>query len=121
MGSDHPDTLTRINNYAMLLKDRGHHDEAEVLYREALTTSRRIHGDMHPDTLTSVHNMAVLLQQQGRLDAAEVHFREALAGRQIALGAAHTDTRSSSAGLEGVLRAKAAAAVQAARRGGRRA
>ena len=92
-----------------------------MLYREALTTMRRIHGDGHPDTLTSVNNMAILLQRQGRLDAAEVHFREALAGATSALGAAHATTCTFAASLEGLLRDKAAAAAQAARRGGRRA
>ena len=39
LGDDHPQTLTRINNLAMLLYAQGHLAEAEPLYREALEKS----------------------------------------------------------------------------------
>ena len=38
-GKDHPDTLTCLNNLAVLLKAQGRLAEAEPLYREALEKS----------------------------------------------------------------------------------
>ena len=72
----------------MLLQDRGRFDDAELLMREALATSRCILGGLHFDTLVSVHNLADLLAKQGRLDEAEALYREALAGRQARAAAA---------------------------------
>ena len=39
LGEDHPDTLSSLNNLALLLKAQGHLAEAEPLYREALEKS----------------------------------------------------------------------------------
>ena len=39
LGDDHPQTLTGINNLAVVLKAQGHLAEAEPLYREALEKS----------------------------------------------------------------------------------
>ena len=39
LGEDHPDTLTSLNNLAVVLKDRGQLAEAEALYHEALEKS----------------------------------------------------------------------------------
>ena len=55
-----------------------------------------------------MNNLALLLSDQGKNDEAEPLYREALAGRQLALGADHTHTRGSAAGLEALLRDKAA-------------
>ena len=59
------------------------------------------------------NNLAGLLGQLGCFDGAGVLYREALAGRTLALGAAHAHTRGTAANLEGLLRAKAAAAHHA--------
>ena len=42
LGDKHPDTLTSINNMAVLLEAQGKPAEAEALYREALA------GTKHP-------------------------------------------------------------------------
>ena len=39
LGEDHPQTLTYLNNLALLLKAQGHLAKAEPLYREALEKS----------------------------------------------------------------------------------
>ena len=39
LGPDHPQTLTCLNDFAGLLKAKGHLEEAEPLYREALKKS----------------------------------------------------------------------------------
>ena len=115
VGSEHPDTLTAINNYAGLLQARMRLEEAEALRREDVATSRRVQPG-HPDTMTSIWNLANLLHKAGRLEEAEGLMREALAGRQATLGSAHPHTRNTAGGLETLLRDKA----EAAQAGGRR-
>ena len=39
LGVDHPDTLQSLNNLALLLQAKGHREEAEPLFREALKKS----------------------------------------------------------------------------------
>jgi len=36
LGKEHPDTLTSMNNLALLLQSQGKYDAAEPLYRETL-------------------------------------------------------------------------------------
>jgi hypothetical protein len=54
LGSEHPDTLTSMNNWEKVL------------------------GPEHPDTLTSVSNLGSLLQSQGKYEEAEAMHRRAL-------------------------------------------
>jgi len=61
LGDRHPDTLTSVNDLAMLLKAQGDLAGAEPLFREALQARREVLGDGHPDTLTSANNLARLL------------------------------------------------------------
>ena len=106
LGSDHPDTLASINNFANLLQQRGRNGEAEPLYREALATKRRIHPPNHPSVLMSVNNLGVLLQDMRQWDEAEALLGEALAGRTAMLGEGHEHTRDTAASLEALRRAR---------------
>ena len=108
MGSDNPDTLAAIANYAGLLVERGRLDEAEPLLREAVATYRRVCMGAHPNTMSAIANLGALLERQGRLSDAEALYREALAGFTTALGEGHARTRETAAALERVLRTKAA-------------
>jgi tetratricopeptide (TPR) repeat protein len=36
LGNEHPDTLTSMNNLALVLRDQGKYEEAEEMYRQAL-------------------------------------------------------------------------------------
>ena len=110
MGDSHPDTLTSINNLALLLKTQGKLGEAEPLYREALDGRRRTLGDSHPSTLTSINNLAGLLQAQGKLGEAEPLYRESLDGHRRVLGDAHPNTRIAEQCWASFEKAKAAAA-----------
>ena len=95
LGPAHPDTLTLVNNLAVLLKSLGKYDEAEPLYWRALAGKEEALGPAHPSTLTSVGNLARLLGSQGRYDEAEPLMRRDLAGCEKALGPAHPDTLKS--------------------------
>ena len=60
LGPDHPDTLTSVNNLAVLLQAKGDYAAAEPLYRRALAGREKALGPDHPDTLRSVDNLAEL-------------------------------------------------------------
>ena len=48
LGDDHPNTLTSINNMAVLLEAQGKLKEAAPLHREVVDRSLRTLGDDHP-------------------------------------------------------------------------
>ena len=94
-GKEHPDTLTSVNNLAVLYQAQGRYGEAEPLYKRALEASERVLGKEHPDTLASVNNLALLYQAQGRYGEAEPLYRRALEASERVLGKEHPDTLTS--------------------------
>ncbi|APZ54423.1 Tetratricopeptide repeat-containing protein [Salipiger abyssi] len=86
MGPEHPDTLTSVNNLAVLYRSTGRYGEAEPLYRRALEARERVLGPEHPDTLRSVNNLAALYENTGRYGEAEPLFRRALEASEEADG-----------------------------------
>ena len=94
-GIDHPDTLSSINDLALLYSNQGKYAEAEPLYKEALAGRQKALGQEHPDTLSSINDLALLYYVQGKYSEAEPLYKEALAGRQKALGQEHPHTLSS--------------------------
>ena len=82
--------LETISVLGQQLQFQGKYDEAEPLFREALTVCCEVLGDRHNlETLTAIGNLASLLLDQGKLDEAEPLFREALAGKRETLGDRH--------------------------------
>jgi tetratricopeptide (TPR) repeat protein len=94
LGKEHPDTLTSVNNLAILLQRKGDYAGAEALQRRALEAQERTLGKEHPDTLRSMHNLAILLNSKGDPTAAESLFRRVLEGRDRKLGQEHPETLS---------------------------
>jgi tetratricopeptide (TPR) repeat protein len=99
LGPEHPDTLTSVNNLAVLLNSKGDLAAAEPMYRRALEAQERVLGPEHPDTLTSVNNLAVLLEKKGDLAAAEPMYRRALEAQERVLGPEHPSTLTSMGAL----------------------
>ena len=62
LGKEHPNTLTSVNNLALVLQYQGKYDEAEAMNRQALDGYEKVLGKEHPDTLTSVNNLALVLR-----------------------------------------------------------
>ena len=92
LGPEHPQTLTSVNNLAVLYQAQGRYGEAEPLYRRALATKEKVLGPEHPETLTSINNLAALYKAQGRYGEAEPLYRRALATKEKVLGPEHPDT-----------------------------
>ena len=66
LGSEHPDTLSSVNNLASSYQDQGWYGEAGPLYQRALAASEKVLGPEHPDTLIRINNLALLYHSQGR-------------------------------------------------------
>jgi len=91
LGPEHPDTLSTVNNLAVLYDDQGKYEQAEPLYQRALEASERVLGLEHPDTLSTVNNLANLYADQGKYEQAEPLYQRALETRERVLGPEHPD------------------------------
>jgi tetratricopeptide (TPR) repeat protein len=106
LGPEHPDTLTSVNNLALLLYVKGDHAGAEPLNRRAHVARTRTLGPEHPDTLTSLSSMASLLSAIGDVAGAEPLYRRVLEVRERTLGPEHPDTLTSVNNMAFLLYAK---------------
>jgi tetratricopeptide (TPR) repeat protein len=73
--------LAALTAWAMVRKDGGRLDEAELLYREVLDGYRALGRPAGEEVAATCHNLAVLARARGRCGQAEVWARRALAGR----------------------------------------
>ena len=78
LGEEYPDTLTSINNLAVIFERQGKYEAAELLNKETLRLRKKVHGKEHPDTLISMNNLAGLFDSQGKYEAAEPLYKETL-------------------------------------------
>ena len=92
LGKEHPNTLTSVDNLAIVLQRQGKYEEAEQMTRRALDGREKVLGKEHPHTLTSVRNLAWVLQDQGKYEEAEQVNRQALESREKVLGKEYPDT-----------------------------
>lgn len=88
LGAD-SDAIAPFDQLARLHVDRGRHDQAEALYRQALDRSRKIHGEKHPETATRENNLAVLYYRTGQLEQSARHYENALAIQRQLLDPLH--------------------------------
>ncbi len=92
LGPEHPDTLSSLNNLAILYHEQGKFELAEPLYQRALEGRERVLGPEHSDTLGALNNLAVLYNVQGKFELAEPLYQRALETRERVLGPEHPDT-----------------------------
>jgi tetratricopeptide (TPR) repeat protein len=104
LGKEHPNTLTSVNNLALVLRYQGKYEQAEEMNQRALEGYEKALGKEHPNTLTSVNNLALVLQYQGKYEQAEEMNQRALEGYEKALGKEHPNTLMSVNNLALVLR-----------------
>jgi len=65
LGPEHPDTVTSLNDLAVLYWRMGEYEKARPLYQEALEICRKVFGPEHPHTATSLDNLATLYADMG--------------------------------------------------------
>jgi tetratricopeptide (TPR) repeat protein len=103
-GGEHPDTLTSMNNLALVLSNQGKYEQAEEMYRQVLRLKETVLGKENPSTLTSMNNLAEVLRNQGKYEQAEEMHRQKLRLCETMLGKEHPDTLISIDNLALVLR-----------------
>ncbi len=59
-----------MNLLGRVLYKQGHYDEAEPLYRRALTIDEQVLGPDHPNTITARRNLRNFLRERRRDDEA---------------------------------------------------
>ena len=70
------------------------YEEAEPLYKQALSLRQELLGDRHPDVASSLNNLAFLRYHQNRYDEAEALLLQALEILEPVLGSNHPNTQS---------------------------
>lgn len=97
LGSEHPDTLTSVNNLASVLHERGGREDVSasserIQYEKAL-------GEDHPKTISAINNLAIMLWRQDRLDEAATIMQKVIESRRRVLGEEHPSTLSAMSNL----------------------
>lgn len=83
LGKEHAHTLCSMNNLAIVLSDRGKHQEALEMHQVVWDARRNCvqMGDNHVHTIASLDNLAVVLMRMGRVQDATCKHRIALRRR----------------------------------------
>lgn len=97
------ETLTAMDDLAMIFGATGRLADAEKMSRAVLEARRSIQGPEHPDTLLTMAILADTLDSEGLFDQAEPLARETLDLRVRVLGPEDFETLSSMNNLAGIL------------------
>lgn len=103
-GEEHPDTITSLNNLALLLRFQGEYATAKPLLERALAIREQVLGLQHPDTAISLNNLAELLDLQGDYVTARPLYELALSIFEKVLGSQHPNTATNLNNLAELLR-----------------
>ncbi len=101
-GSEHPTTISSLNNLATVLFDQRRVAEADAMFERVLAARRAQYGADHPAVATAANNHANALLALGRLDEAEPVAREALRIRLASYGENHHTTAASLRSVGGI-------------------
>lgn len=85
----HTETLTSLNNLALIYRRLGHLDKAEVTHREEWGIARRVLGEDHHDVLVSALNLARVLLDLKRFQETELLLSDAINKAEETLSTNH--------------------------------
>ena len=88
----HPNAITILNDYAVLLAELNEHAEAEKLQREAIDVGRQVLGAETLTVANLVNNLGVTVSVQGRHSEAERLYRDAYETHRVLFGERHWRT-----------------------------
>lgn len=88
-GPRHPNTLSALNAFAVVLVDRGDYTSAAARFKAVFEIRRRVLGEEHNRTLESMNNLAGALLQIAKYAEAEAMYRKALEIQHRVLGEEH--------------------------------
>ncbi len=94
LGSDHPQTLTTVNNLAAVYQDANRLDRALPLFEEVHRLNKAHRGLDHPETIRSMISLADGYRTAGRLSEAVALSEEAYGLAKARLGPDHPYTLS---------------------------
>jgi len=92
LGDEHSDTVSSMNNLALVYLELSQYDKAEPLIAKALEISRRTLGEEHQKTLASMTNQALLYHQRGQYAQAEPLYVQIVEISRRVRGEADSDT-----------------------------
>ncbi|HEU4619706.1 MAG TPA: toll/interleukin-1 receptor domain-containing protein [Gammaproteobacteria bacterium] len=102
-GGPTPDSVDTANALGAALYLKGEYEEAEKVYRDALSGAEKLHPGGDPQVSEAVNGVADLLSQRGEFAAAETEYAAALAIDRRLHGNMHPDVARSLAGLASAL------------------
>ena len=108
LGEEHPETLTSMNNLAVLYRAEGKYPQAEPLYMRVVEVQRRVLGADHPNMLLTMNGLALLYGLQGKNEQAGKLYAEVSETQRRVLGEEHPDTIGTISNLAVALREKKA-------------
>jgi tetratricopeptide (TPR) repeat protein len=111
LGSQHPRTLTSLNNLGFLYNKLGEPDKARSIYEEVLKSREEILGPDHLHTATSLNNLATIYEKLGLYQQALPLYERAVKIYELRKGKDDPDTvsiRINKLQLEQVMQKKAA-------------
>jgi tetratricopeptide (TPR) repeat protein len=92
LGSEHPDTVTTLDNLATIAGIQRKYEEALHMYERALHIREQVLGPEHPDTAITVNGLALLYCDWRRYEESQQMYERALHIREQVLGPEHPDT-----------------------------
>jgi CHAT domain-containing protein/tetratricopeptide (TPR) repeat protein len=104
LGEGHPDSITALNNLAMLYQATGEHGQARELFEQARDLRKKALGEGHPDYAQSLNNLAGWYQNRGEYVRARALLEQARDLFKQALGESHPRYATSLNNLAGVHR-----------------
>ena len=75
-----------LNNFAGIILEYGHAEEAEIIYKKALDIVKKTVGDEHWLTATTISNIGSACRNQGRYEDAILFFKQAIEIEKRVLG-----------------------------------
>jgi tetratricopeptide (TPR) repeat protein len=101
--SDNPTMVKTLDNFGVVLRQRGELAEARKTFEQALAIREAQLGTDHPDVGWSLTNLGVLIGEMGKLAEARATLERGLDIRQAALGTDHPDVATNLSALGTVL------------------
>ena len=95
LGEESPQSVSVMNNLALLLENQGLYDEAEPLFKKSHAISEQIQGSKHPTTLALLNNLAFLYESQGDFQRSELNYEKVIELNKQVYGREHPNTIAS--------------------------
>jgi tetratricopeptide (TPR) repeat protein len=91
LGRDHPEVAADLAVLGAVLYGQERHDEAEMVFNQALTAFQRHYGPDHYEVAVNLGNLGALYAATDRADRAQQSYERALQIKRRLLGCAHPE------------------------------